>query len=173
MTLFTEGRLQVYERMMRDNGNYHRGRSDGKPHRRDFNNLDVLGTEGSKKQFIILVEKGREGWNCRSLLGIALFRSPKSKIFVLQATMRCLRKLTDEQLKATVFLSKENLDTLDEELRNNYNMEIKDFGQAPAKKKSSYKVRVLPPPRSIKMKRIWHEYSLIPQSVKLILGESP
>ena len=128
---------------------------------RDFNNLDVLGTEGSKKQFIILVEKGREGWNCRSLLGIALFRSPKSKIFVLQATMRCLRKLTDEQLKATVFLSKENLDTLDEELRNNYNMEIKDFGQASAKKKSSYKVRVLPPPRSIKMKRIWHEYSLI------------
>lgn len=84
---------------------------------RDFNNLDVLGTEGSRKQFIILVEKGREGWNCRSLLGIALFRSPKSKIFVLQATMRCLRKLTDEQLKATVFLSKENLDTLDEELR--------------------------------------------------------
>lgn len=128
---------------------------------RDFNNLDVLGTEGSRKQFIILVEKGREGWNCRSLLGIALFRSPKSKIFVLQATMRCLRKLTDEQLKATVFLSKENLDTLDEELRNNYNMEIKDLGQSSDKKKNSYKVRVLPPPRSIKMKRIWHEYSLI------------
>lgn len=75
---------------------------------RNFNNLDVVGTEGSKKQFIILVEKGREGWNCRSLLGIALFRSPKSKVFVLQATMRCLRKLSDEQLKATVFLSKEN-----------------------------------------------------------------
>lgn len=128
---------------------------------RDFNNLDVLGTEGSRKQFIVLVEKGREGWNCRSLLGIALFRSPKSKIFVLQATMRCLRKLTDEQLKATVFLSKENLDTLDEELRNNYNMEIKDLGQSSDKKKNSYKVRVLPPPRSIKMKRIWHEYSLI------------
>ena len=75
--------------------------------------------------------------------------------------MRCLRKLTDEQLKATVFLSKENLDTLDEELRNNYNMEIKDLGQSSDKKKNSYKVRVLPPPRSIKMKRIWHEYSLI------------
>ena len=128
---------------------------------RNFNNLDVLGTEGSKKQFIILVEKGREGWNCRSLLSIALFRSPKSKIFVLQATMRCLRKLTDEQLKATVFLSKENLDTLDAELRNNYNMEISDLGNRPKKKKSNYKVRVLPPPRSIKMKRIWHEYSLI------------
>ena len=128
---------------------------------RNFNNLDVVGTEGSRKQFVILVEKGREGWNCRSLLGIALFRSPKSKVFVLQATMRCLRKLTDEQLKATIFLSKENYDTLDDELRKNYNMEISDFGKSSSSKKNKYKVRVLPPPRSIRMKRLWHEYSLI------------
>lgn len=128
---------------------------------RNFNNLDVVGTEGSKKQFIILVEKGREGWNCRSLLGIALFRSPSSKVFVLRATMRCLRKLTDEQLKATVFLSKENYDTLDDELRKNYNMEISELGKTSASSKKKYKVRVLPPPRSIRMKRLWHEYSLI------------
>lgn len=128
---------------------------------KNFNNLDVIGTEGSKKQFIILVEKGREGWNCRSLLGIALFRSPKSKVFVLQATMRCLRQLTKEQLKATIFLSKENYDTLDDELRKNYNMEISDFGKSQNTNKKVYKVRVLPPPRSIKMKRLWHEYSLI------------
>ena len=131
---------------------------------RNFNNLDVVGTEGSKKQFIILVEKGREGWNCRSLLGIAMFRSPKSKIFVLQATMRCLRKLTDEQLKASVFLSKENYDTLDDELRKNYNMEISDFGKSSTKKKQNYNVRVLPPPRTVRMKRIWHEYKLIAKS---------
>ena len=131
---------------------------------RNFNNLDIVGTEGSKKQFIILVEKGREGWNCRSLLGIALFRSPKSKVFVLQATMRCLRKITDEQLKATIFLSKENYDTLDDELRKNYNMEISDFGKSSSSKKDKYKVRVLPPPRSIRMKRLWHEYSLIEKS---------
>lgn len=131
---------------------------------RNFNNLDVVGTEGSKKQFVILVEKGREGWSCRSLLGIALFRSPKSKVFVLQATMRCLRKLTDEQLKATIFLSKENYDTLDDELRKNYNMEISDFGKSSSSKKDKYKVRVLPPPRSIRMKRLWHKYSLIEKS---------
>lgn len=128
---------------------------------RNFNNLDVVGTEGSKKQFIILVEKGREGWNCLSLLGVALFRSPKSKIFVLQATMRCLRKLTDEQLKATVFLSKENYDTLNDELKKNYNMEISDLGKTSTKPKHKYKVRVLPPPRSIRMKKIWHEYRLV------------
>lgn len=128
---------------------------------RNFNNLDVLGTEGSKKQFIILVEKGREGWNCRSLLGIALFRSPRSKIFVLQATMRCLRKLTDEQLKATVFLSKENMDTLEDELKKNYNMEISDFGKSSNSEKHKYKVKVMPPERKIRMKRVWHEYSLV------------
>lgn len=128
---------------------------------KNFNNLDVIGTEGSKKQFIILVEKGREGWNCRSLLGIALFRSPSSKVFVLQATMRCLRQLTKRQLKATIFLSKENYDTLDDELRKNYNMELSDFGKSPNTNKKTYKVRVLPPPRSIKMKRLWHEYSLV------------
>ncbi|MCC8195246.1 MAG: DEAD/DEAH box helicase family protein [Ruminococcus sp.] len=128
---------------------------------RNFNNLDVVGTEGSKKQFIILIEKGREGWNCRSLLGIALFRSPKSKIFVLQATMRCLRKLTDEQLTASIFLSKENYDILNDELEKNYNMTISDLGKSSTKPKGKYKVRVLPPPRTIRMKRLWHEYSLI------------
>ena len=128
---------------------------------RNFNNLDVVGSEGNKKQFIILVEKGREGWNCRSLLGIALFRSPKSKVFVLQATMRCLRQLTDQQLKASIFLSKENYDTLEDELRNNYNMEIGDMNNRSKSSRSIYKVRVLPPPRSIKLKRLWHEYTLL------------
>lgn len=128
---------------------------------KNFNNLDVVGTEGNRKQFIILVEKGREGWNCRSLLGIALFRSPKSKVFVLQATMRCLRQLTNSQLKATIFLSKENYDILDDELCKNYNMEISDFGKSSNTNKKVYKVRVLPPPRSIKLKRLWHEYSLL------------
>lgn len=127
---------------------------------RHFNNLDVPGTEGNEKQFIILVEKGKEGWNCRSLFGVALFRSPKSKIFVLQATMRCLRAITDERLTATVFLSKENFDTLDDELHKNFNMEIKDIKNPSSTDRHRYKVRVLPPPRTITLKRVWHEYSL-------------
>lgn len=127
---------------------------------RNFNNLDVAGSEGNEKQFIILVEKGKEGWNCRSLFGVALFRSPKSKIFVLQATMRCLRAITNENLTATVFLSKDNYDTLDDELHKNFNMEIKDIKNTSKAEKHKYNVRVLPPPRSITLKRIWHEYSV-------------
>ena len=94
---------------------------------RDFNNLDERNTSGSRKQFILLVNKGREGWNCRSLFSVALFRSPKSKVFVLQATMRCLRKITNEQQTATVYLSKDNMEILDDELQKNFRTSIKEI----------------------------------------------
>lgn len=100
-----------------------------------FNNLDVVGTDGSQKQFILLCGKGREGWNCRSLFGVALFRSPKSKIFVLQATMRCLRKITDIQQEATVYLSEENYKILDDELQKNFRVSIDDIHHTPKNKK--------------------------------------
>ena len=128
---------------------------------RNFNDLDVIGTQGNDKQFIILVDKGKEGWNCRSLFGVAMYRNPNSKIFVLQATMRCLRNITDERQTATIFLSKENYDTLNDELNKNFNMEIKDIKTSGNDNKSVHKVRVLPPPRTITLKRIWHEYSLL------------
>lgn len=128
---------------------------------RAFNSLDIPGSQGNGKQFLILVGKGREGWNCRSLFGVAMFRSPKSKIFVLQATMRCLRKITDEQQTAVVFLSKENYDILDEELNKNFNMEIKDLANGRKKESRRYQVRVLPPPRTITLKRLRHEYTLV------------
>ncbi|GAA4114520.1 TnsA endonuclease N-terminal domain-containing protein [Enteractinococcus coprophilus] len=128
---------------------------------RNFNNLDVPGSVGNEKQFIILVGKGREGWNCRSLFGVAMYRSPKSKIFVLQATMRCLRKITDEQQTALVFLSKENFDILDAELEKNFNMDLDGLTRKDPKPKRTYQVRVLPPERTITLKRIWREYQLI------------
>lgn len=127
---------------------------------RDFNNLDVSGTEGNEKQFIILVEKGKEGWNCRSLFGVALFRSPKSKIFVLQATMRCMRAITDERQTATVFLSKENYNTLDKELHKNFNMRIEDLKAQSDTNRRKYQVRVMLPLRTIHLKPILHEYRL-------------
>lgn len=127
---------------------------------RDFINLDVPGTEGDEKQFIILVEKGKEGWNCRSLFGVAMFRNPKSKVFVLQATMRCLRAITDEPQTALVRLSKENLETLDNELKKNFNMEIQEMSSPNKADKQKYQVRVCPPPKTIKLKKVWHEYVL-------------
>lgn len=127
---------------------------------RNFNDLDVAGSQGDDKQFIILVEKGKEGWNCRSLFGVAMFREPKSKVFVLQATMRCLRAITDVDQQATIFLSKKNYDILNSELNQNFNMDIVDITNKSKSDKKIYKVRVLPPPRTITLKHIKHEYSL-------------
>jgi hypothetical protein len=127
---------------------------------RDFNNLDVAGTQGSKKQFILLVNKGRERWNCRSLFSVALFRSPKSKVFVLQATMRCLRKITEEQQTATVYLSKENMDILDDELKKNFRTSIEELKNKTNTKRKKVPVRVVEPPKTLKMHRLHYEYSI-------------
>ena len=124
----------------------------------EFNNLD---TERSNKQFIILVGKGKEGWNCRSLFGVALYRSPDSSIFVLQATMRCLRKITNIQQTASVYLSKENYEVLDNELNKNFKMSVKDIKNKENGGKVTYEVKVVPPPRYIKIKNLRHNYNLV------------
>ncbi|MGL6284857.1 MAG: hypothetical protein ACRC2J_20810, partial [Microcoleaceae cyanobacterium] len=94
---------------------------------REFNRLD---TPESEKQFILLVNKGREGWNCRSLFGVALFRQPKSKIFVLQATMRCLRSIGDGQQTGYIYLTEDNRQILEAELQQNFRVSIDEFEKA-------------------------------------------
>lgn len=117
---------------------------------REFNNLDK---PSSDKQFILLVNKGKEGWNCRSLFGVALHREPKSKVFVLQATMRCLRSIGQVQETAQVFLSEENVRILDSELQENFHMSLDDLKNA-GDEKIKVEVRLVPPPVKLKLKKI-------------------
>ena len=93
----------------------------------DLREFKLLDTTESQKQFILLVGKGKEGWNCRSLFSVALYREPKSTIFVLQATMRCLRSITEQQQHGIVFLSSENLVILQNELQSNFRMTVNDL----------------------------------------------
>jgi type III restriction enzyme len=116
---------------------------------REFNRLD---TPSSDKQFILLVNKGREGWNCKSLFGVALFRKPRSKIFVLQATMRCLRAIGPVQERANVYLSEENMEILEEELEQNFRMNINDLSKKESPNKP-YKIKLVLPPVKIKVNR--------------------
>jgi superfamily II DNA or RNA helicase len=94
----------------------------------DFLKLD---TEESDKQFILLVGKGTEGWNVRSLVATALFRKPSSSIFVLQSSTRCMRSIGDNSVRATIFLSQENAQILDKELENNFGVRRADLEQQP------------------------------------------
>lgn len=123
---------------------------------REFNRLD---TPGSTKQFILLVNKGREGWNCRSLFGVALFRKPKSKIFVLQATMRCLRAIGDYQPTGRVYMSDENRAILDDELQQNFRLTIDDV-QTAAVERVVRKVHVKVPRVTVTLTRIDKMYRL-------------
>lgn len=128
---------------------------------REFKNLD---TSGSNKQFILLVNKGKEGWNCRSLFAVALHREPKSKVFVLQATMRCLRQIGDFQHTAMVFLSSENADTLNNELKSNFNVSIDEFGNSKDSSKVA-KVKIVPPPVTVKIKRTKKLFRMAPKKI--------
>ncbi|MBA3631850.1 MAG: DEAD/DEAH box helicase family protein [Acidobacteria bacterium] len=129
---------------------------------REFNNLDK---PSSDKQFILLVNKGREGWNCRSLFGVALFRKPKSKVFVLQATMRCLRSIGDRQHTGQIYLSDENLQILEDELQQNFRISGEELENA-GKDKETVEVRVVPPPVKIKIKRISTRYEMRDKKIK-------
>lgn len=132
---------------------------------REFNRLD---TPQSNKQFILLVNKGREGWNCRSLFGVALFRVPKSKVFVLQATMRCLRAIGPVQETAKVYLSEDNLAILNDELNKNFRLNVDELNKTD-NGKEKYKVRVTAPPIKVRLNRTQKLHSLREKDVKGVI----
>ena len=130
----------------------------------DIREFKMLDTTSSEKQVILLVNKGKEGWNCRSLFSVALHRKPKSTIFVLQATMRCLRSITDIQQTANVYLSEENMNILEKELQENFNISI-DSIQKKADNKKTYQIRLVPPPVKVKMRRIKKTFDITPKKL--------
>ena len=142
---------------------------------REFRNLD---TPQSDKQFILLVNKGKEGWNCRSLFSVVLHRTPKSRVFVLQATMRCLRAIGETQAHARVFLSQDSRAILEKELEENFRMSLSDLTSAgEADDKVDVEVRVVPPPVKIKLRRILKRYDrrikAVPDHIDFQLKKAP
>lgn len=123
---------------------------------REFKRLD---TKTSEKQFIILVGKGKEGWNCRSLFAVAMYRKAGSTVFVLQATMRCMRQIGDYQHTAYLFFSKENMDILDKELKENFNITLEDMSNS-GENKNIAEVRLIPPSVKIEVKKIKKLYQM-------------
>lgn len=127
---------------------------------REFINLD---TSASEKQFILLVNKGKEGWNCRSLFGVALYRQPRSKIFVLQASMRCLRQIGEGQQTGHIYLSEDNVQILDDELQKNFRVSLEEVRSVGIEKRD-YKVRVNTPPVKVTLQRVRKMHQLVAKS---------
>lgn len=122
-----------------------------------FNNLDK---PYSKKRVILLVAVGTEGWDCRSLTSVVLPRQKTTKNFVLQTTCRCLREVTDAtQENALIYLSSDNYETLDKELKENYQLSITDLTE---KKEQTIEVQVRKPKLGrLKYKQIDTKYKIV------------
>ena len=93
----------------------------GKQEIDEFNRLD---SPESQKRVILLVGKGTEGWNCRSLFATALIKGQAGGTFVLQAATRCLRQVSGNDKPARVYLDCTNAEILDKQLQDNFRTDL-------------------------------------------------
>ncbi len=92
----------------------------------------------SPHRVILLVNKGTEGWNCPSLFACGLVRKLKtSNNFVLQAATRCLRQVPGNDRNARIYLSMDNRNVLDRQLKDTYGETLQQLERTPRERKSA------------------------------------
>lgn len=91
-----------------------------------FRSLDLA---ISKKRYILLVQVGKEGWDCPSLTGVILSQKGDSpQNMVLQTSCRCLRQVDKgKEETALIWLNKDNADTLNKQLKQEQNSSIDEL----------------------------------------------
>ena len=92
-----------------------------------------LDSPSSKVRIVLLVQIGKEGWDCKSLTGVILpHEGACPKNMVLQTSCRCLRQVTrGEHEKALVWMNKWNADKLNKELKQQQNITLQEFSSKP------------------------------------------
>jgi len=101
-----------------------------------FNSLDIPQTKASTlKRYILLVQIGKEGWDCRSLTGIVLSQKGDSPTnMVLQTSCRCLRQVDKNKHEtALIWLNEFNAQTLNSQLKNEQNTSIEEINKITGK----------------------------------------
>ena len=93
----------------------------------------MLDSSSSKVRIILLVQIGKEGWDCKSLTGVILpHEGACHKNMVLQTSCRCLRQvIRGEREKALIWMNKWNADKLNRELKQLQNITLQEFGNKP------------------------------------------
>lgn len=97
--------------------------------------FDTLDAPISTIRIILLVQIGKEGWDCRSLTGIILSQEGDCpKTMVLQTTCRCLRQVVKEDLEtALIYLNECNAEKLNSQLQQMHHISLKDLESAERK----------------------------------------
>jgi len=94
--------------------------------------FDTLDKPISKTRIVLLVQIGKEGWDCRSLTGIILSQEgdcPKN--MVLQTSCRCLRQVVKGMPEtALIYLNESNADKLNAQLEQQHHISLKEFSSA-------------------------------------------
>ena len=99
----------------------------------EFRSLDL---PISKKRYILLVQVGKEGWDCPSLTSVILSQKGDSpKNMVLQTSCRCLRQVDPEQADgrpeetALIWLNDYNAKTLNDQLKKEQQTSIEEINK--------------------------------------------
>ena len=109
---------------------YHGGNKQYPQHEGSETAFASLDTSISKYRIVLLVQIGKEGWDCKSLTGVIL---PQKGVcptnMVLQTSCRCLRQVTkNRQETALIWLNKFNAEKLNRQLQQQQNITLKEFG---------------------------------------------
>ena len=135
----------------------------------EFSKLD---TPYSKKRIILLVQIGKEGWDCQSLSGVVLSGEGDSpKNMVLQTSSRCLREVDDASKEiGLIYLNQGNYRHLERELSDNHKITVKEFEEGKEKedvllRADRRKYLKLPP---LEYKQLKIKYELINEQDQIV-----
>jgi superfamily II DNA or RNA helicase len=105
---------------------YHKGNSAFAVKPEQETEFLFLNQPQSKKRYILLVQVGKEGWDCPSLTGVILSQKGDSpQNMVLQTACRCLRQVdVNQHESAVIWLNQENANTLNKQLKQEQNTSI-------------------------------------------------
>ncbi|MBW6485834.1 MAG: hypothetical protein K0B01_06755 [Syntrophobacterales bacterium] len=108
---------------------YHKGNKIYKTTKEAETEFNSLDTPISKKKIILLVQIGKEGWDCRSLTGVILSQKGDCPTnMVLQTSCRCLRQVDrGKHETAVIWLNEENAKILDKQLQEEQNTSIQEL----------------------------------------------
>jgi hypothetical protein len=111
---------------------YHRGNPKFKAPENAEAEFRLLDTPYSRKEIILLVQIGKEGWDCRSLTGVVLSQSKDCPTnMVLQTSCRCLRQVDKDKLEtALIWLSRDNAKLLEKQLEEKQKTSISEINSA-------------------------------------------
>lgn len=108
---------------------YHQGNKEFPMPAENKTEFLSLDTQISKKKIVLLVQIGKEGWDCKSLTGVILSQKGDCPTnMVLQTSCRCLRQvIKGEHEDAIIWLNDFNKKILEKELNNQQHITIKEF----------------------------------------------